>query len=307
MSPSISCLLPAYNAERYLEEAVRSIFNQTTSDWELIVINDGSKDATAEILQRLSTEEPRLKVLTQPNKGIVSALNAGLKACRGQFIARMDADDISFPSRFEQQLRYLIDHPGCVLVGGTAVSSKFGESRAGAHSGSGHQTTDLSRFPPRVAVSVHPLIMMRHEVLKRVGGYSDKYPHAEDYDLFIRVSRYGAIVNLPIDMLFYRRHENQVSWKYLELQERSAARAEANAFQENQGKTIGAMTFEAYVYLRIWRRYIAFQPTKAVKMLPHVVRYLCRVVGTDVWSNEYSRVRLIFLANLIWLARSRFG
>lgn len=301
--PTVSCLMPVYNAERYLEEAVESILSQTMVDWELILVDDGSQDSSGEILSRLSLREPRIKILSQSNTGIVGALNAGLSLCRGEYVARMDADDISFPSRFERQSAYLAAHQECVLVGGIALSSKPGCKREGADSGGGRFTTDLTRFPPRLAVSVHPLIMVRRSALVCIGGYSAKFPHAEDHDLYIRISKFGRIVNPPIDILFYRRHSNQVSIKHLEVQERSAAHAEARGVAETRGKEVAKATLDTYVYLRVWRRYVTVDPETALTMVPAVIWKMLTPSGSNVWTKDYLRLRFMCLAMLVWKIR----
>src|ERR1700678_3713440 len=166
MTPRVSVLLPCYNGESYLEEAARSILDQSFIDFELIVIDDGSYDSSSEILARLSAEDVRMRVITKPNGGIVSALNAGLALCRGEYVARMDADDIAFRNRFEFQVKYLDDHPECVLVGGYALNTPRPEANTVRMNGGRHRRTNLRRFPPAIAVAVHPLIMVRRHALE---------------------------------------------------------------------------------------------------------------------------------------------
>jgi glycosyltransferase involved in cell wall biosynthesis len=121
--PKVSCLLPVYNGEQFIEEAVRSLLAQTLKNFELVVVDDGSTDSTPRKLAALNAEDQRLRILRQANGGIVAALNAGLGLCRAGYIARMDADDVAAPDRFEFQADYLDRHPGCVLVGGVARSN----------------------------------------------------------------------------------------------------------------------------------------------------------------------------------------
>ena len=261
---SVSCVLPVFNGANFLAEAIRSVLDQTFSDFELIVVDDGSTDNSAEIAA--SFQDSRIKILKQTNAGIVAALNAGLQVARGKYIARMDADDISVPNRFEKQVEYLELHPACVLVGGTAQG--FDEHGKGSFTTGGrHTQTDLSCFPPKIAVSLHPLIMVRADIVRSIGGYRAHFKHAEDYDLYIRLATYGSIDNPTELMLFYRRHASALSVQNLAEQERNAALSEAIAIAElrdgsasledveSTARTVWpAPLFEPYVRFRIWRR-----------------------------------------------------
>ena len=106
-SPLISVILPVYNAEKYLAEAIDSILNQTFTDFEFIIINDGSTDNSLSILQSYQTQDSRIRLFSRENKGIVMTMNEGIDLARGEWLARMDADDIAMPSRFERQLQHL--------------------------------------------------------------------------------------------------------------------------------------------------------------------------------------------------------
>jgi glycosyltransferase involved in cell wall biosynthesis len=273
--PAISCLLPVYNGARYFEAAVRSVLNQTFQDFELILVDDGSTDDTPELIARFAAEDPRIVPLRQPNGGIVAALNNGLAAARGEYVARMDADDICLPDRFEFQLNYLRAHPECVLVGGLArtFSDTFRTAELLTDGGTGgRRRHDFGMFPPRLAVSVHPLIMLRAAALRAAGGYRRGLPFAEDYDLYIRIGRFGEIHNPPRQVLRYRVHEGSVSIKHMATQEWAALASEFEAMRialpeppADAGVTIAPETPEleepapaklahAYFWFRMWRR-----------------------------------------------------
>lgn len=289
--PRISCLLPVYNGEEFLEEAIGSILSQTFRDFELVVVDDGSRDSTPDILARLAAADPRLRVIRQENGGIVAALNTGLKACRGEYVARMDADDVALPHRFQFQLDYLDAHPDCVLVGGVARSVSPDGKDVSRTTGGRHRRTDLTCFPPKIAVSMHPLITVRREALVAVGGYRSDFPHAEDYDLFIRLSKLGGIDNPDEDVLIYRRHEGAISLKHLETQERSAAMAEISAM------TAGSEGFpdwlvEPYIRLRIWRRYLSADRAKADRLLPRLVGDALTLKPETLLSPRYFGLRV---------------
>lgn len=186
--PRVSVLMPVYNGARFLESAVRSVLDQTFTDFELVAVDDGSSDKTPRILAELAARDGRIRVIRQANTGIVGALNNGLAECRGAYVARMDGDDLCLPDRFAEQVAHLDANPGCVLVGGLAeLIDEHGATR-GIVAGGPHRMTRLDVFPPRIAVSIHPLVMIRRAALEAIGGYRADFPHAEDYDLYIRLS-----------------------------------------------------------------------------------------------------------------------
>lgn len=299
--PRVSCILPVYNGEKYLAEAVRSILTQGFADFELIVIDDGSTDSTPAILETLSREDGRLRVLRQPNGGIVAALNSGLAAARGEYVARMDADDIALPHRFAFQVDYLDHHPGCAIVGGLAMEFRDDGTELGLVSGGRHRRTDLRIFPPRIAVATHPLIMARRSVMMALGGYRGDFAHAEDYDLFIRTAAHGTIDNPPIKLLMYRRHEGAVSVKHLDLQERNAARAEVDAMtaaREAPPEGIEPWLLDPYVRFRIWRRCTVMGVGRARTLLPLVIGDILSLRPEKLFSTRYFQLRLRMAASV---------
>lgn len=204
----ISVIMPAYNAEKYIKEAIDSILNQTYADFEFIIINDGSSDRTEEII--LSYNDPRIVyVKNEKNLGVASSLNRGLETAGGEYIARMDSDDISMPERFEKQVAYLKNHESTVVLG-TAINS---------FDGIGFQSQktfsqDLEDMKVDLFFScglAHPSVMMRRDVIRELGGYDPNYNGLEDYELWCRVIEKYEITTLPDILLRYRIHENQVT------------------------------------------------------------------------------------------------
>lgn len=189
-APRVSVLLPAFNALATLPRAVASIREQTFPDWELLLVDDGSTDGTTEWLRAQAAGEPRLKVISQPHGGIVAALNHGLAAARGEFIARMDADDESLPERLAEQVACLGVRPEIGLVGSLI---EFDGNRAASQGYALHVdwlntviTSDqisLNRFVE--SPFAHPSVIFRRELVARHGGYREgDFP--EDYELWLR-------------------------------------------------------------------------------------------------------------------------
>jgi glycosyltransferase involved in cell wall biosynthesis len=205
--PTVSVIMPAYNAKRYVEQTIRSVLAQTFVDFEFIIVDDGSSDGTLPILQRFAAEDARIVVISRPNTGIVGALNDGIAKARGEFLARMDADDVCLPERFAKQVAYLREHPECVGVG-TFVETidPYGSVLDRLVHQTEHDAIDKELMTGRGFAIVHPTIMMRAEAVRRVGGYRKQWQHSEDLDLFLRLAEIGKLHNLPEYLLQYRMH-----------------------------------------------------------------------------------------------------
>jgi glycosyltransferase involved in cell wall biosynthesis len=276
-SPVISCLIPIYNGENYLELALDSISKQSFVDFEIIAVNDGSTDRSLELLQDFAARDPRIRIFSKPNGGIVAALNYGLGYCSGRLVARMDSDDIALPDRFAIQLAAFSSHPDAVAVGGLIQGiDEFGAATSEPTSPSRVEKTDLSLFPPAVANVQHSAGTFLKSAMEAVGGYRAGFPHAEDYDLYLRLAQHGNFYNPRKLVLYYRAHSNSLSRQNLERQETSAVLAELSALARKHGvtdpgdaavalgvddyvKALGAIgpdeqTVRRYIAFRIWRR-----------------------------------------------------
>ncbi|MBV9996064.1 MAG: glycosyltransferase [Caulobacteraceae bacterium] len=208
--PRVSVLMPAHNAARWLGEAIESVLGQTLADLELLVVDDGSTDGSAEILRAFQQRDPRLKVLVQPRRGLCDALNHGLAAARAPLLARLDADDLAHPERLERQAAFLAAQPQTGLVGAWAQEIDDG----GRVVGQRRPETDphaLSLLLAHCNPFIHSSVMARTELLRRLGGYRCVFEAAEDYDLWLRVAEAAEVVNLPEALVSYRVHDGGVS------------------------------------------------------------------------------------------------
>src|SRR5262245_11275387 len=202
--PSVSVVLPVHNGERFLREALDSVLGQTFGDLELIVVDDGSTDSTPSILGLYP--DSRLRVLTLPHVGLVEALNHGVGQARGRFVARMDADDVSLPSRLERQVELLDRRREAGLVA-TWVAVIDEQGRQVDQRVLPAQHVDLHRRLLLRNPFQHGSVMLRREVFDRVGAYRDDYGHNEDYDLWRRVARAYELATVPEVLYRYRVHE----------------------------------------------------------------------------------------------------
>lgn len=240
--PEVSVLIPVYNCGDYLEASLCSMVKQTLHDLEIIVVNDGSTDGSGTVLDRAAATDHRIRVLHQPNGGIVAALNAGLEVARGRYIARMDGDDVAWPERLEKQRDFMDEHPDHVCVGTLfRTIDAAGEVIHVQRPGGPTRTTDVMNFPPLVVSLPHPTLMLRRDVMKKLGGYRSFFPHAEDQDLYIRLSRYGKLAVLPEVLLDYRVHASATSARNRAAQIDSVLKAQCAAMiQERNGEDVFA-------------------------------------------------------------------
>jgi len=243
--PVISVVMSAYNTARYLRESLDSISNQTFRDFDFIIIDDGSTDDTLKILREYESRDPRFKVISRPNTGLTKALNEALSHARGEFIARMDADDVALPDRFEKQLAYLRLHPECVLLGSRVelidpFSLRIG---LGDYMKLSHEEIDAMLLQGKGGSVVHPSCMMRRAAVERVGGYKAEYNNSEDLDLFLRLAEVGKVANLPDVLLKYRRHLESVSHQKYENQWKLKTQIVRDAYERRGQKMPDNWTF----------------------------------------------------------------
>jgi len=210
MPPKVSVVMPVYNGEKYLGAAIESILSQSFADFEFLVIEDGSTDGTLGVIQTF--KDARIKLIRNDgNKGLTRSLNLGLKLADGQYIARMDADDINLRERFSTQVAFLDDHPE-VGVLGTAVRfiDDMGNPDVLSYFPLDHEAIcwSMSFFQNPIA---HPTVMFRRDTALQVNGYDDKLLVSQDYDLWSRLSAITQLNNLHVELLHLRKHKDSIS------------------------------------------------------------------------------------------------
>ncbi|MGZ8906047.1 MAG: glycosyltransferase [Methylobacter sp.] len=209
-TPLVSVVMCVLNGERFLREAVESILDQSFRDFEFIVINDGSTDSTASILDSFERIDSRVRVYHQENMGLVESLNRGCGLAQGKYIARMDADDISVINRLMWQVEFMEKHPEVGVLGGAAeIIDIIGKSL-------GTSVNPIEDHELRNALLDdcpiwHPTVLMRKDVFVSVGGYRKVVFGSEDYDLWLRVADHYQLANLEAVLLHYRLHPHQVT------------------------------------------------------------------------------------------------
>lgn len=219
-TPLISVLMPVYNCELYVKEAIESILNQTHSNFEFLIIDDASTDQTLSIIKTFI--DPRIMLIEKPvNTGLTNSLNLGLKLAKGKYIARMDGDDISLPHRFAKQITFLDNNTDYVLCGSIL---KILNTNRDYNLPENHKAIKLAMLE-RCPIA-HPTVMMRKSILDRYSFfYNPSKEPAEDYDFWIRLITKGKFYNIQEVLLYYRLHNFQIS--YLRLAEQKNKSAEA--------------------------------------------------------------------------------
>lgn len=205
--PLVSVLLPVFNAEKYISEAIESIQNQSFRDFELLIINDGSTDGTLGILQQHKKTDDRIVIISRANKGLVDTLNEGIDVARGQWIARMDADDVALPNRLALQLAVL-EQTGADICGGGIEFFGTSDRRIIKHPIGDNEIKAALYFGSAFA---HPTVVMKTELIRQL-RYDQQWEKCEDYDLWQRAVYAGwKMANVPEVILRYRQHEAQIS------------------------------------------------------------------------------------------------
>ncbi len=208
--PAISVLMPAYNAEQYILQSVRSVLTQTFEDFELLVVNDASTDRTLEILSDIA--DHRLRILDNPrNLGIVGSLNRAMSEASGRYIARIDADDFCRPTRFAKQKAWLDQHPDTLIVGAEMSVLERGEIKRSRQPGD--PDPSVLRWMMHVSNPVgHVSMMFRAETVRDLGTYlREEFKYAEDFDFSHRVMGMGDITVLPEYLVIYRQHDQNLT------------------------------------------------------------------------------------------------
>ena len=206
--PVISVVMPVYNEADFLATAIESILSQTFTSFELIIIDDDSDDGSRSIAKEYAAADCRISLIAhRQNRGNYPSRNEGMAAAQGEFIAVMDADDISRPHRLERQADFLSNHPSYSMVGSRVLLIDADGDPLGPMEGIPleHESIDAALMDRSWAV-VHPSVMLRMEAVEAVGGYRERFRTCADHDMYLRLAEISRVANLPEILLYYRRH-----------------------------------------------------------------------------------------------------
>jgi wbfO protein len=209
-NPVVSVVMSVYNAEKYLDAAIRSILEQTYNNFEFIIINDGSNDRSLEIIKKYKNEDDRIVLISRENRGLISSLNEGIVKARGEYIVRMDADDISLPFRIEKQLQ-VMEHEKDIVVCGSWINI-FGENI-------NEKVARYFEYDKQIKANLlvsccfaHPSVMIRKDAFTNNNIlYDERFKNAEDYYLWTQLAKVGKFYNIPEILLKYRFLETSIT------------------------------------------------------------------------------------------------
>jgi len=231
-SPVISVVMPVYNSEPYLAEAIESILNQTFADFEFLIFDDGSTDRSPEIIREYARKDARIIPQFSPiNRGYVVHLNEGIRRSRGRYIARMDSDDVALSTRLELQAKFLSKNPSAGVVGTSCIRI----DEQGDEIGPGRRSATPSYlFWQTFFVNPlsHPTVLYRKEAIESVGGYDESRMPAEDYCLWTRMLGKWEMYNIEEPLLKYREHSNSVSVTKKDIQFRHSTRTQVELWKK---------------------------------------------------------------------------
>lgn len=275
--PDITIIMSVYNTERYIKAAIESILNQTFTNFELLVIDDGSADDSIKITH--SFKDPRIRIVHQTNHGLVYSFNKGLKLARAELIARMDSDDICLPSRLDKEFAWITAEPRRGLVG-TFFAYIDGDTT---------QPLDVTMTSPTKHIDIvrmmyflnpyaHGSILMRRAAALEVGGYHAEYEPSEDYDLWRRITQQWQVGQIPEILYLWRFHPASISRRKSTISESSAARTVQNMFAgPTATKSTRAIVKDQQFYAQfhaplnevVGNQYVDHQVLLAFKFLVH--------------------------------------
>ena len=204
--PLVSVIMPVRNGKRWIHESMASVLCQDFEDFELVIIDDGSDDGSASILEKYSCRDERIRVIHQAPQGTVAALNRGILEAHALLLARMDADDRAKPERLGRQYRFMQAHPEVVLLGSDADVIDASGAIIGQRSPPA-DNIELAHLLARSNPFIHSSIMMRTALVRNLGGYRSPFLLAEDYDLWLRMAEFGSVANLSKRLIQYRVHQ----------------------------------------------------------------------------------------------------
>ena len=233
-SPAVSVLMSVYNGQEFVREAIESILAQTFRNFEFLIIDDGSTDVTPEILSVFARRDKRVRVVSHSNRGRALSLNIGIDLSAGKYIARMDADDVALPTRFQEQVEFLEQHPDVIVLGGAVELINM--------AGQALQIFEQPLEDAQIRLAMqsrcpicHPTVLMKKDSALAAGGYRKALLDADDYDLWLRMAELGKLANLGQVLLRYRVHAGQVSQRGMRQQTLCVLAARAAAMLRKSG------------------------------------------------------------------------
>ena len=305
-SPQITVLMPAYNAGKFIAEAIASVLGQTFGDFELLIINDGSIDNTLDVIK--SFDNKRIRVINQSNQGVAAALNVGLKNARADYIARFDADDICIPQRLQKQHEFLLNNPEYMLVGSDADYILENNDFLFHFKCLAHTHEEIMDRLYFYCPFVHPAVMYKKDVALKVGGYPDVAHNFEDYMLWVAMAGKGKFCNIAEPLIKYRLNPHSVTiderWRGRRFRELKRKAVIKGSITESEGNELLAIikrqdskhVKEGSYHALCCKKFLAnnYQPVKARSHVKEAIRiYPLRMDNYLLYAVSFLPERLI--------------
>jgi len=211
-SPPVTVAMPVHNAAQFLPEAIESILWQTFTEFDFVIVDDGSTDGTGRLLADYAARDPRIRVISQQRCGLTASLNKVIRSSSSPYIARMDGDDIALPGRLEEQVRYLDAHVDCVLVGSQILLIDSAGWPLGLNHDMcfDHESICAMLMAGQGHALCHPSVVFRRTAYVDAGGYDERYQVGQDVDFFLRLSELGRVHNIDAVQLKWRQHKSSL-------------------------------------------------------------------------------------------------
>jgi glycosyltransferase involved in cell wall biosynthesis len=273
--PKVTVLMPAYNAERYIADAIRSVLEQTFTDFELLIVNDGSTDDTAKVIA--SFKDPRVMLLSQQNKGVSAALNLGLSHARAPYVARFDADDICYPDRLKIQYDFITSYPEYSVIGSAADYVDADGHYIFTHYPIAHLNEEIQQLKYSVCPFIHSSVLYKKELIISNGGYNEHAYTYEDHFLWVNILGNQKACNLSKALIKVRLNPESITvderWhsrkfrsiKYTSLRNKSITEEQGTELYQISGKQYPARKKEGAYYALCSKKFLVnnYQPEKA--------------------------------------------
>ncbi|MGN6397430.1 MAG: glycosyltransferase [Mucilaginibacter sp.] len=311
-NPKVTVLMPAYNAGKYIGEAISSVLSQTFTDFELLIINDGSTDNTLEVIN--SFHDRRIVVISQENKGVSAALNLGLLHARATYIARFDADDICLPDRLKVQYQFITNYPDYSIIGSAAEYMDADGHYIFTHHPEGHLNEEIQQLQYTICPFIHSSVFYKKDAVVKSGGYNEHAYTYEDHFLWVNLLRNEKACNLSQALIKVRLNPESVTidekWrtrkfraiKYSTLKNRNITAAEGDKLYQIGGKQYSSKIKYGAYYALCGKKFLLnnYQPEKArTNMLRAILLHPLRLDNYLLYTVSYFPERFInWLHNL---------
>lgn len=274
-TPSITVLMPVYNGEKYIADAIISVLKQSFTDFELLIINDGSTDNTLRIIR--SFKDERIRLISQHNKGISASLNTGLQQALAPYIARFDADDICYPDRLKVQYDFITAHPEYSIIGSAADYTDENNHYIFTQHPAAHLDEEIQELKYSVCPFIHSSVFYKKDVVINNGGYNEHAYTYEDHFLWVNILKNTRACNLSQPLIKVRLNPGSVTiderWRTRKFREIKYTSLKTKSITEAEGKELKAITIkqrhvkikEGAYYALCGKKFLVnnYQPQKA--------------------------------------------